>query len=181
MSPTIYLTVILAFLISLIVMRLWEGTWEVDDAGKYISPGILTGFIFGCVAWFFIGLVNQPESIQYEKSERQLVALKNGESMSGSFFLGSGSFSGDMKYYGYEDLGNERYKMVKFPNSSIIIEDVKEGEKPYFVEFRKKADAEGCEYKKWMMGPFEMDNFVGWEIHIPKGSILRGNFELDLN
>jgi len=191
MSPTIYLTVILSVIISLLALAhaldgAMGGRWKGDkyntiDYSEYIGPGVIAGFIIGIIAWVSIGLGCQPDGTEYEKPKRQLVALKDGESMSGSFFLGSGSFSGEMKYYGYENLGNERYKMVKFPNSSIIIEDVKEGEKSYFVEIRQKADVENYKYKKWMIGPFEMDMFIRWEIHIPKGSILRGNYELDLN
>jgi hypothetical protein len=184
MSPTIYLAAILGFIIALFVMRLEDGKWDFYSWDDFLIQGTCIGFVVGFVIWLFVGVHNQPKCLEYEKDSRGLIALKDGQGgVSGNFFLGSGSFSGDMKYYGYEDLGNSRYKMVKFPiDNSIIIEDVKEGGKPMFVEIREKADMNDKAWKnaKWMIGPFELDEFVRWEIHVPKGSVMKDIYELDL-
>ena len=184
MSPTIYLLVILGLIIGYIYSRIKSGTWspDLDDVIGNVFGGAVVGFIVGVIVWFIVGLYFHPGPIEYENSKRELVALKDGYGENGHFFLGSGSFSGDLKYYGYEDLGDSKYRMVKFSNSSIIVEDVDEGENPYFIEIRKKIDPNDIawKYKKWFMGPFELDDHERWEIHIPAGSILKSQYELDL-
>lgn len=183
MSPTIYLAAILGFLISLVVMRINDGEWDFYSWDEILPSGTLIGFLVGVAIWFLIGAHNQPKQIEYQKDSRGLVLLRDGQSgVSGNFFLGSGSFRGNMMYYGYEDLGDNKYRMVKFPtDGTIIIEDVEEGESPRFIEVREHANpnVDAWKYDKWMLGPLESDNFVRWEIHIPEGSILKGNYELD--
>ena len=87
-----------------------------------------------------------------------------------------------MMYYGYEHLGHSRYKMVKFKTTgNIIVEDVEEGEEPYFIEIKSKSDStdEIWEWENWMMGPFFMERQERFEIHVPPGSILRDSYVLD--
>lgn len=184
MSPTIYLLTILGFLAGLVYSRIKNNTWkfDVDDFLEIILATTVIGFFIGVFVWFIIGASMQPDEVNYKMLKRNLSALKDGHEMHGRFFLGSGSFNGDMHYYGYEDLGHSTYKMVRFPNYSLIVEDVKEGENSYFVEIRAKANSNDIawEYKNWFMGPFESDGFVEWEIHIPEGSVLKNDYKLDL-
>lgn len=187
MSPTIYLLAILGLILHLIYNKYNHGVWvgdisDGDDFMEEIGTGPVAGFVIGLITWAIIGNSLLPEPIEVEASKKHLVALKDNQEVSGNFFLGSGSFDGELKYYGYEDIGNDRYKMVKFPISSIIVEDVDSSKESYFVEIKKIYDPNDkvFDYDKWMMGPWSDSIHVRWEIHIPKGSIIRNDYELDL-
>jgi len=185
MSPTIYLSILSGLIVSLLAIKVFYGEWNfsLDDKSlDFIYPGLFGGFMVGFLIWFFVGINNKPKTIEYQGEKRYLTALKDTYETSGSFFLGSGSFDGEMKYYGYESLGDSRYKMIKFPNNSIIVEDVDSCSKSYFVEIREMSDSTGLiwDYEDWIFGPFKFDEHIIWEIHIPVGSILKGSYELDL-
>jgi hypothetical protein len=175
MSPTIFITTLLVFFIYFFFSR------RMNKRMNHVGEVAFSGFALGVIIWASIGLFNHPESKEYKNPKRQLVALKDGMGMTGSFFLGSGTFKGKMRYYGYEFFGEKSFKMVNFPNSSIIVEDITDGEEPYFIETRKKCNIDSVKYKKWMIGPFEFDTFIEWEIHIPPGTILKDKYELDLD
>ena len=151
----------------------------IDDVLGEIVPAVVTGFMFGCTIWFLIGMTSDLDTIVVEKEKRSLVSLKDNTSVSGGFFLGIGT---SMNYYGYEDLGNNRFQMVTFSSNNVIVEDVPVNGKAYFVRIASISDPNDklWEYDKWMIGPFARERTRGYEIHIPKGSILKNEYKLDL-
>jgi hypothetical protein len=180
--------------IGIIISGVLGGFFSTDDEER---PGnIVVGAFFGLIISFVAGFIvaevinGKIPSVYVEYvsgDKRNLSSFKDNMSsqISGSFFLGIGSFSGGGSvYYGYEDLGESRYKQVKFnPEYSVIVEDIDSTETPYFVEiWERLTDSvynERLKWDGWMMGPYREKSFKRWEIHIPKGSILQ-TFELNL-
>jgi len=182
MSPTIIIGMLgglLIWAIGVVIKKL--KTKEFDFDISYMIFHIVIGFIVGVAVWFIISPLIKNPTHEIQKEKRTIVSLRDGSGgTSGSFFLGIGSFNSSMKYYGYEDLGGNRFKMVRFSTiDNIIVEDIKDGESSYFVEIVSVYT--GSEWDKWYAGPnMEREYTERYEIHIPRGSILKNEYKLDL-
>jgi len=189
-------TIILASLIGAIIGLItglvktdgYSDEYKSKETRKLTLVGVSYGAMAGCFLWCFCGMLFDVGAIGNRTSEevvlerRALVSLKDGQGgVNGRFFLGTGMFQSDMMYYGYEDLGDDRYKMVKFSTSgNIIVQDVKEGENPYFNEIKKiYGGDQNKEWDYWIFGPLDEERTERFEIHIPKGSILKEEYKLD--
>lgn len=157
-----------------------------------LIDSIFGGTAIGLAIASFIWFVGTPtysknETIDYVSNKRGIVAIADGQSteVSGRFFLGMGSVSGGgTAYWAYEQLEANRYKQITFePRETTIVEDIDSLSKPYFMEIKRKIKPDvfkkKMEWDQWMRGPYQVYDHVGWEIHIPKGSIVH-NFNLDL-
>jgi hypothetical protein len=185
MSPTVLIPTIIGILIGFSwVMFIEKDDWSGSLFGGF--AGAVIGFFIGGFIWIIIGIAWETPTVEKESSNhRGIVSLKDGKGgPHGVFFLGCGAFSSGMEYYAYEDLGNKRFRMASFyPSRDIVIEDIREGETPYFVEINEVTDRTSTkwEWRWWMAGPSEdRERFVRWEIHIPPGTILKDTYELDL-
>lgn len=70
------------------------------DRGERILAGFFLGLIGAAIGVLMAGLIATfVPSITVLDNETELVALKDNLSVEGSFFLGSGSFGEEMKYY----------------------------------------------------------------------------------
>jgi len=148
--------------------------YNVSDFLDFYLGSVAIGLIIGTFVWFVLGAITPPSyTYHMSKNKRELVSLKDNNSTSGRFFLGCGYFDSSLKYYGYEKTGEHSYKMVSLSKDSHIVEDIHGEEKPYFVEKIRKYDRSHWTWKWrfWMVGPHEAERSVGYEIHIPKGSI----------
>lgn len=188
MSPTIIIGILLATVIGIKLFFVDSRNYRKRNYLKlfpYSIYGAIVGFFVGGLIWSFIGILWQTPLVKVESQEqREIVSLKDGQGVSGSFFLGCGAFSSGMKYYAFEDLGSKSFRMAYFnPSRDIVIEDIKKGEQPYFVEIYNTIDKNSTkwEWRKWLAGPNEdKHNFILWEIHIPLGTILKDSYKLDL-
>ena len=103
------------------------------------------------IVLLFVGCGSELEIKEYD-----LVQLKMGNTISGSFFLGTGSVDGSLTHYYYEkdEQGRIRFKKAHPWYDVYIVEDG-----GCFVRYRKLES-------NWSSSIREI------EFHIPKGSIL---------
>lgn len=156
-----------------ILLSLWvEDDWN-DKLKLAFSLGLfgaLTGGVVGCIVAIIIGFLQPGHFIP--ESKTPLVALQDNTTSRGSFFLGSGSIQGEMRYFYFRQEGVGYKAESKPAYSSLIVED--EEKAPYLVEYHWRF----INPNAWKWG-LEPNTTRDDEFHIPKGSILR-NYTLDL-
>lgn len=146
-----------------------------------ILRSLSISFIGGVLLWVVLGGIFKPDTTTIIVIDGKLVSLKDTKGMSGTFFLGTGGIQDEFQYYGYEDLGGSKYKLKKFEQDVIVVEDLKKYQQPYFCTYHEitNPNAPAWKYENWIMGPFENDFIKRTEIHVQKGTILQ-NRALDL-
>jgi len=99
-----------------------------------------------------------------------LISMRNGNEISGSFFLGCGTVDEKTYYYYYASLGNGRYVLEKKATESAVIieEDRSDGLLQISVYAIDRS------WRSWVFS----DILYKYEFHIPQGSIQR-NFTLN--
>ena len=126
----------------------------------------------GCMISLFIGQF--PEKKRICVGYTSLVALKDGSSLSGSFFLGSGTVENKQYYFYYYEISSGGYRQDKIENTSEVTIFERNGETPkiryYKYEFVNKT------WDKWSI-PSECNDI---SIIVPPNSITR-KFDLNLN
>lgn len=170
------------------------GSLDKNNRIAGAAGGAFIGLFISSVFWlvsglFIIDITDNYESnfYDYKEEKHYITAINDGQStrFNGRFFLGSGNVGGGgMAYYAYAEVGKDKYKQVSFnPDNCIIVEDIDSTERPYYIQIRtrlKKEVWDGIKkWDRWSMGPTMIDKEKGYEIHIPKGSILT-NFNFDL-
>jgi uncharacterized membrane protein YeaQ/YmgE (transglycosylase-associated protein family) len=134
--------------------------------------GLVAAFILCCI---FSAIICDTPTTTYESNSYELVALNDDAdtSISGLFFLGTGSLSTDenLEYtFIYETpkgmtVGTRRV-------NSVYIQYIEEGENPRLVRYVSKYDNQ---FWNWLLG-----NCDRWEVfYVPQGSITT-NFNIDL-
>jgi hypothetical protein len=122
--------------------------------------------ILGCLVFFalvilisFFNVISISQ--RKETKERELVSMSNGQSLHGSFFLGTGQINGVMKYrYLYRDNGNIRYS-----ESTATCSYIKETQDKPVLIMKKRYERCGC---TWCS-----------HFYIPMGSI-KYNYNIDI-
>jgi hypothetical protein len=130
------------------------------------------GMMFGCVpALFFYGIVNYMLPLEMQKvGEYELVALQDGNTTSGSFFLGTGTISGVMTYHMAYKWGNG-FRTFSLPANNVV---VYYDDNPRIVQWvRKPSPGVWWEY----LSPVYIQ--TAHTIHVPSGSI-KNEFNVDL-
>jgi hypothetical protein len=121
--------------------------------------GVLMAFMFGIA---FTG----PEDFEKQKSETKIVSLQSNTSVSGSFFLGTGSFEGKKVYYYYVETKRGAISR-KVDADETYVKEVPEPTNPRIVKVRHK--------KSWSPWHFTIKAAVELEdynqVIIPEGSI----------
>ena len=165
------ITIIIFGIIGLIIaiVSIFDGFDYIEDIITYFFTGIL-GAIFGGL----IGLVIAnalPAKTEIVKTTYNLEALQDNNSVTGSFFLGSGQIEGKMKYVfyyerdGFYKLEQADYEEVKVKYSN---------EKPKAERFNRKN------VKDAFINNFAIDCncYQEYIIYVPKGTI-KQNYSLD--
>lgn len=131
------------------------------------------------IIWFFatgaIGLLigNFPDKKQVPSNLIEIVAIGDGHSSEGSFFLGCGTIKDESYYFFYKKLSNGGYVQdkVKVSDATIFEDDTKKpGIQRYSIEFVNKA------WDSWAFATYTSHV----DIIVPKGSI-KQNYNFDLN
>jgi len=173
-----------------IVIGIWIamiiGTIVVPDQGDE-KPDNIVSAIFGggvfCAIFTFVFWmasvcppVNQDTIVEHKTYCNDIVSIKGGSGIHGSFFLGCGTIGSDRYYVYYEKQSNGSYKQKRISvDDAAIIEE--ENCKP-------RIHWEGMRYlcTSWFMpkrfastsGEFETEKLI----YVPKGTIIQ-TFKLD--
>lgn len=128
------------------------------------------GLLFGVLLGIIIAIL-LPTKTETSKITYKIEALQDNNSVSGSFFLGSGNIKGDMKYvFYYEDNGYYKLKQIRCNNASIKYSDETPKVEKYDIVPVKDAFINNfsiyiCTVSKYI-------------IYVPNGSI-KQNYTLD--
>lgn len=142
-----------------------------------ILGSIIFGVLVAVFSQLFIGdlLIGSFASSHYVKvSEVPLYAMKDGNSVTGNFFLGSGGFEGRMRYYylaedksiGGQKLGTMRTEFVVVSENNSV--------SPKLETYIPRLDNGFLEYLTIHPSSEEKYKFI-----IPEGSI-KYNYQIDL-
>jgi hypothetical protein len=147
-----------------------------DDWGDRILFGV-SGSILGIMIALLLSLlvsliVDDVVDKQYLKEEEiSIIALQDGSSTNGRFFLGSGSFDGTMKYvYMTSNSGEMKMSSINVDNVALIYSNTTKIE-TYKSHYKSKA-------VKYWFGDNSWDRNI-YKIYIPEGSV-KQNFNVDL-
>lgn len=124
---TIIIGSIIGFLLPVII--LWIQDKKYFDFWEYFGLYFISLVIFGFIS--FGVSVMLPVTYQKEVSEFEIATLQDNSQVKGSFFLGSGTINGTMKYVFYYKSGDSYIMhMVSYSSAEIIITD----KKPYLKQ-----------------------------------------------
>jgi hypothetical protein len=158
------LLIILIFLVIFLSSIAYAIFDESEDAA--LGVGIIS-LIAAMVVLIYFGC-NVPQHWELIE-ESELVALQDNITTQGSFFLGSGSVDGELKYFFYEKSG-QGFKSRSVHSDGVILV---ESDEARYQEWLKKDD-------KWWYWVFVLSGSEQKKIiKIPKGTIL-SNYNLDL-
>ena len=133
----------------------------------FVALGCMVGFLIATVVGAFV----PKHSVLIETTS--MMAMKDQSTVSGSFFLGSGSIDGKWKYAFYT-IGKD--KSIKLQTvdvgEAMVFEDGEEN--PRVERYGKEFDEEN-----WKYFAIGCDCANHYEFHVPKGS-LTNQFKLDL-
>lgn len=160
---TIIICVVICAIVGFIIER-EEGVWFLG----IIGGGIL-GLAIGMTISLFIPAISKVETKTYN-----MAAIQDNSSVKGSFFLGSGSINGTMKYVYYymEDSNSYRMNQVDYDKAKVIYSS----EPPKVIIYHLTEDVNTLRSKFNTGGLLRETEW--YEFYIPKGSI-QNNFTLD--
>lgn len=164
--------IILAIIGAIIgVIASYDGSDYLEEIFLYLSSAIL-GALIGGIFGFLIALAI-PSKTETVIDTYYLEALQDNNSVSGSFFLGSGYINGEMKYvFYYETDGGYKIKQLSYDNALIKYTN----ETPKVETYREvQTDAFINKFSVYMGGCGCNNKNI---IYVPKGTI-KQNYNLD--
>lgn len=161
-------------IVTVIVFAIISGIYEYRNgyfrSVSSVFGNSILGGMFGVPIGMIIALI-VPQEIS-EKTETYLLEnLNDLTSIQGSFFLGTGSVDGSMRFvYYYKDGGSYKLNQVDYKDSEVIYkEDLPKVEiVEQYLDYQKG-------YNKWTLALGLKTRYV---FQVPKGSITR-NYKLD--
>jgi hypothetical protein len=166
----------------------WYGGRKGSRRLPFVEAAILSGvtLVVGLFVTLFLTFIAASIAVPDHSVERDLVALADGQSTHGSFFLGSGSVDSDPAFFWYQDDGTGGYKLKSINAYWVTIREIPEGETPHMVQ---RCD-DYSNIPKWVGWPLDISedeesNSCGdsdeksWTtFYVPAGSI-KSNYILD--
>lgn len=155
------------FLILGIVVAVYYDRHWIDGIFEAIMVSIMGGFLGG-----FLGLILMvalPMKTKINIYTYNIEALQDNNSVSGSFFLGSGSIDGKMKYVFYYEIDGG-FKMAQIDYNDAII---KYSDTVKAIRYKEEPTDD-------LINWFAVDICMSdtYEIFVPKGTI-KNNYNLD--
>lgn len=136
--------------------------------------GLIIGAVSGFLVTLILSLFVKHDRVPVKVDRVDIHAMSDGSSLSGSFFLGSGSIDGREYYYYYETLDNGGFKQRKVPvDIAIIFEhaDIENGRVEMFNTVLPDDHwAVGWAFRGCNCAN-DLNLYKLYEFHIPKGSI----------
>jgi len=162
----LYIPTFAGFVIFLIFGIVRRSTNNSLDVLLLSCLGLLSGFVVGAVLLILGGniygsLAHQESSVY---AEYQLMNLQDNQSLSGSFFLGTGKISNEPTYvfYRQDENGGYVYREIPIDWATVFPEDRSDGVERVIVN--RTTDKLG----NYLFGTQEEYKY---EFHIPLGSI----------
>jgi hypothetical protein len=150
----------------------------VRQDGEYTVKNLMLTFLFTSIFWGPIGgivggivAMSLPAQTEYKCVEtRNIAALQDNSSISGSFFLGCGTIKEHIVYYSYVEK-NGTYKLEKFELNDVSIK---------FSDQRPRVEKwRNVPIKGKIINLFAIDSWHSEYIfYVPQGTI-KQNFNLD--
>ena len=143
-----------------------EWNW-IRGIGDFLTE-VLLGGIIGLILSLFVMLA-LPMDTEIKTYTYNIEALQDNSSISGSFFLGSGSIDGSMKYvFYYEDDGGFKMKQIDYDKAII-----KYSSEIKVIKYKEEPTDN-------IINIFAVDICFSekYEIFVPKGTI-KNNYNLD--
>ena len=162
-------TIIIITAIALFIAIYQEYNSYYSDFEDYILVSILAILIGGIIGTSVAFAL--PAKTEIVKTNYNLEALQDNNSVKGSFFLGSGQIDGKMKYvFYYENEGYYKLEQADYSEVKVKYSD----EKPKAERFNRKN------VKDAFMNNFAIDCncYQEYIIYVPKGTI-KQNYSLD--
>lgn len=142
--------------------------FDILDLLVYLFT-ILLGSVLGGFFGFLIA-ISIPSKTEVVVDTHYLEAFQDNNSINGSFFLGSGNISGNMKYVYYYQ-SEDGYRMNQLSYNNVLIKYTNDQPK---IEFYKNQQTDD------FINKFSINLELNKKtiIYIPKGSIMQ-NYSLD--
>jgi hypothetical protein len=151
----------------LLIIALVRGNTGLGDAISLVAMGLIitatTGLVGGLIA-FCVGLAIPSESGTCTLSyTQQLQSLSTGQSVSGSFWLGSGYVNGSLRYFYFYRDGSGGYRGGSMPASDVEV-FTDERERPHIAFYDWHLPV------AWRLIALPSQTCFA-SIHIPPGSV----------
>lgn len=116
-----------------IIIRVTIYTFKKADKCNRITDNILLSILFNvlvsvfyCFLSFYLWFLISNKKEEHSGKYIPIVSLERGSNIEGHFILGSGSIKEEDYYYMYNDLGNNTFKLIKFPCNEYTIKETDE-------------------------------------------------------
>jgi hypothetical protein len=139
--------------------KYYERDWAEVIFYYFMAP--FMGGLLGMVVALFVGIA-APHHPQVDRQD--LVALRDGTSVQGSFFLGSGQIDQQPVFYYYRKEGTGFKFDHQDADASTVFED---SQQPYML-IRTSV----CNDRSWVWTACTKGS-PSYEFHVPAGSVLR--------
>jgi hypothetical protein len=156
-----------------LVFFVWFLSW--GDAGDALF-GLFIGLLVGFVVSMLVGAIFFSGTHWTEPREVKLVSLADGSGLSGSFFLGSGTFNERQVYTWYEETAHNSFEQSQADAEDATIHYT--DDTPHYVVREKVYDNDDG-MNLWALtlgGSRPLD--AEYDFYVPKGSITN-HYELD--
>ena len=162
---TLLITMVLGLIIS--IYATYKNGWR-NNFLDYLGSGIF-GILFGIVTGIFIALLIPSETEMKLNETLELQSFKDGSSINGSFFLGTGSIDGTMKYtFYYKTEGGFKMKQLNYDNVIVKYSD----EAPKVEEYKSRQT--NASINKYSFDLKDKEYIV----YVPEGTV-KNNYVLD--
>lgn len=160
-------------LIIALVLTLIIAFWLSDgDMEMFLHAFAMCGLVLGAGAFgiaAFVGAQHYPELLPREK-RTDLLSVVDNVTSNGRFVLGSGTVEGNITYFYYVKDG-AGFRVGKTTATNLLLLEDQEKD-AFLLEYESDVDMH--------MWGITFSSYKGPELHIPKGTIIKGVHELDL-
>lgn len=163
------ITIIICMVIVAVLFIIW---WKNNESDLFLLV-ILTvlGLTLGAIPGMILCVCLPTPTID-KVVTHNLISLKDNNSISGSFFLGSGIINNEMRYSYYYNCGNDNYKLTSVSANNTYVKYTKD--KPRIEYHYKEINSKS----NWKYFSNLLSDGGYYIIYIPEGSI-KYNFVLD--
>lgn len=175
MSGALMIIALIAFISACVA------AFSARNIGSFIGGGFFGGLISGIVV-SFVMLVFATEEGKFDDSKLEsskcvavyeiipLISIEREQSMSGTFFIGSGTVKSDVYYFAYVDTSDGMY-LNKYPRYKTYI--VEQDGEPKATTTMYECSRPVFAWLKGMDKAPKRTRAKKYQLYVPKGTIIR--------